>query len=148
MILGVSGDGHTHHWQKNFARYFPIMATGNFIDHGWRPIRFSCPLGRGAVRLLLHSHKFSAPFCRFLLARILARIVRTDCGSNRCFGNARSIYTVDFSATQPAQPYRRTFLCRNTSVRVLARLVHRIFARPMYQKEVKLQLAYHCRYAW
>ena len=123
------------------------MATGNFIDHGWRPVRLSCPLGRGAVRPLLYSHKFGDPFCRGVLARILVQIIRTDCGSKRWLGNARSIYTVDFSATQHAQPYRRTFLCWNTSVRVLARLVHRIFARPMYQKEVKLQLTYHCRCA-
>ena len=76
------------------------MAMGNFIDHGWRPIRFSCPLGRGAVRLLLYSHKFGAPFCRFELARILARIIRIDCGTERWLGNARSIYTVDFRATK------------------------------------------------
>jgi len=79
-----------------------------------------------------------------------AAFIRIDCGSKRkrCFGNAHSFYNVDFSATQPTQPYRFTFLCWNTSIRVLARLVHRMFARPMYQKEVKLQLADHCRYAW
>ncbi len=122
------------------------MATGIFIDHGWRPVRLSCPPGRGSVRLLLHSHKLGDPFCRSVLARVLVQIIRTDCGSKRCFGNARSIYTVDFratkfSATQPTQPYRFTFLCWNTSIRVFARLVHRIFARPMYQKESKLLLA-------
>jgi len=126
------------------------MATGNFIDRGWRPVRSPYPLSWGSVRLLLHSHKFGAAFCRGVLARILARIIRIDCGSKRkrCFGNAHSFYNVDFSATQPTQPYRFTFLCWNTSIRVLARLVHRMFARPMYQKEVKLQLADHCRYAW
>ena len=79
-----------------------------------------------------------------MLAQILARIIRLDCGGKLWFSSAASIYIGVYSGTRPEFPYLYTYFGWNQSIRVFARLVHRM----VYRKEGKLRVAYLCRCAW